>query len=52
MRYIAEETKLPLDRKDRTGATPLSVAAASGEKNIALYLISRGADVEVLCSCH
>ncbi len=47
---LVEEAGVPLESKDRSGATPVSVAAAAGEKNIALFLISKGADVEVSMS--
>lgn len=47
VQYLVEEARASLESKDRMGATPLSVAAAAGEKNIALFLISKGADVEV-----
>ena len=47
VQILVEEAGMPLESKDRSGATPLSVAAAAGEKNIALFLISKHADVEV-----
>ena len=47
VRYLVEEARMSLESKDGMGATPISVAAASGEKDIALYLITVGADVEV-----
>jgi len=46
-KFLVEGSGAPLEAKDRLGATPLFVAAATAEKDIALYLISRGADVEV-----
>ena len=47
VRVLVEELKAPKEARDNNGATPLFVAAASGEKDIALYLISQGANVEV-----
>ena len=47
MRFLVEEAHAPLEARDNAGETPLFVAAASGEKDIAIYLISKGADVEV-----
>ena len=41
-------TLSPLSSKDVEGSTPLYVAADCGETSAALYLISKGADVEVL----
>lgn len=38
---------MSLETRDQTGASVLSVAAASGEKDIVLYLISKGSNVEV-----
>ena len=47
MKYLVEEAHAPLEARDNAGETPLFVAAASAEKAVALYLISKGADVEV-----
>lgn len=47
VKYLVEEAHAPLEARDNAGETPLFVAAASGEKATALYLISKGADVEV-----
>jgi ankyrin repeat protein len=51
VRLLVEEGNAPLDARDGQGGTPLYVAAATGQQAIALYLLSKGADVEVLpCS--
>lgn len=47
VKFLVEEAKSPLEVRDSSGFTPLCVAAASGNKEIALYLITKGADVEV-----
>jgi ankyrin repeat protein len=47
VKFLVGEAKAGLEAKDRSGATPLFVAASTAEKDIALYLISQGADVEV-----
>lgn len=41
-----EEGNATVDARDGQGGTPLYVAAASGHQAIALYLLSKGADVE------
>ena len=48
VKFLVEGAGAALEARDRSGATPLCVSAAAGEKDIALYLISRGADVEVI----
>ena len=47
VRVLVKEFHAQLEAKDNEGATPLFVAAASGEKDTALFLIMEGADVEV-----
>ena len=47
VRRLVEQGKANLEARDRMGATPLFVAASCGEKDVALYLISKGANVEV-----
>ena len=46
-RVLVEEGRARVDAKDGQGATPLYVAAAAGNQPAALYLLSKGADVEV-----
>ncbi len=47
MRALVEVGKAQLEAKDGQGGTPLYVATATGQQTIALYLLSKGADVEV-----
>ena len=47
VQVLVEEGNAKVDSKDKTGATPLFVAVSCREANIAIYLASRGADVEV-----
>jgi len=44
---LVEEGRAKIDSHDKTGATPLLVAVSCGESNIAIYLASKGADLEV-----
>jgi ankyrin repeat protein len=44
---LVEEGKARIDAKDAQGSTPLLVAVVCDQGNIALYLASKGADVEV-----
>lgn len=47
VRALVEEGKAPIEATDGLGGTPLYVAAATGNQTIALYLLSKGANVEV-----
>jgi ankyrin repeat protein len=47
VQVLVEEGNAKVDAKDKTGATPLFVAVSCSQANIAIYLASRGADVEV-----
>ena len=49
MRALAGEGGARVDARDGQGATPLYVAAATGHQAAALFLLGRGADVEVRC---
>ena len=40
--------RTPVDIRDAQGATPLYVAASTDQQQICLYLMSKGANVEVL----
>lgn len=44
---LVEEGKARIDARDAQGSTPLLVAVVCDQGNIALYLASKGADVEV-----
>jgi ankyrin repeat protein len=50
-KVLVEEGRARVDAKDGQGATPLYVAAATGNQPAALYLLSKGADVEVGLRC-
>lgn len=47
LRVLIEEGHAKVDARNKEGATPLLLAAQSGCQPAALYLASRGADVEV-----
>jgi ankyrin repeat protein len=47
VRVLVEEGKARIDARDTQGSTPLLVAVVCDQGNIALYLASKGADVEV-----
>lgn len=49
VRILIEEGKARVDAKDGMGGTPLYVAASTGQQAIAVYLLSKGADVEARC---
>jgi len=44
---LIEKGKTPLEIRDNLGATPLYVAASTDQQQICLYLLSKGANVEV-----
>lgn len=50
MKALIEMGKTPLEVKDGQGATPLYVAASTDQQQICLYLLSKGANVEVLAA--
>lgn len=47
LRVLIEEGRSKVDARNKEGSTPLLLAAESGCQPAALYLASRGADVEV-----
>ena len=47
VKALVEAGKTPLGIRDKQGATPLYVAASTDQQQICLYLLSKGADVEV-----
>ena len=47
VRALVETGRTPLEIRDGQGATPLYVAASTDQQQICLYLLSKGADVEV-----
>ena len=51
MKVLVEEGKARIDAKDGQGGTPLYVAAATGNQAAALFLLGKGADVEVRQCC-
>lgn len=49
MKVLVDEGAARVDARDGQGATPLYVAASTGHQAAALFLLSRGADVEARC---
>ena len=47
MKALIEVGKTPLEIRDGQGGTPLYVAASMDQQQVCLYLLSKGADVEV-----
>ena len=47
MKALVQTGRTPLEIRDGQGATPLYVAASTDQQQICLYLLSKGADVEV-----
>ena len=47
MKALIEAGKTPLEIRNGQGATPLYVAASTDQQQVCLYLLSKGADVEV-----
>ena len=48
MKALVEIGRTPVEIRDGQGATPLYVAASTDQQQICLYLMSKGANVEVL----
>ena len=44
MRYLVEELRADVNQRDQNGYTPLHHAAARGDNEMILYLVSKGAD--------
>lgn len=42
-----EEARVAVDPRDAQGATPLLLAVQRGAQAVALYLVSKGGDLEV-----
>ena len=48
MRYLVEELHADVNARDVNGFTPLHHAAARGDNEMILYLVSKGADVRAV----
>jgi uncharacterized protein len=48
MKYLVEELGANVNERDLTGYTPLHHAAARGDNEMILYLVSKGADVKAV----
>jgi uncharacterized protein len=48
MKYLVEELGADVNARDNDGYTPLHHAAARGDKQMILYLVSKGADVKAV----
>ena len=48
MKALVEMGRTPVEIRDGQGATSLYVAASTDQQQICLYLMSKGANVEVL----
>ncbi len=47
IKLLIERAKVPVDPRDSTGATPLLLAVQRGAQAAVIYLVSKGADMEV-----
>lgn len=52
MKALVGIGRTPVEIRDGQGATPLYVAASTDQQQICLYLMSKGANVEVLTHCN
>ncbi len=48
MKYLVEELHADVNMRDNDGYTPLHHAAARGDNEMILYLVSKGADVKAV----
>jgi ankyrin repeat protein len=48
VRFLVEEVGIDVNLRDENGYTPLHHAAARGDDELILYLVSKGADVTVV----
>ena len=48
MKYLVEELHADVNARDMNGYTPLHHAAARGDNEMILYLVSKGADVKAV----
>jgi len=48
LKYLIEELHHDVNKRDLTGYTPLHHAAARGDNEMILYLVSKGADVKAV----
>jgi ankyrin repeat protein len=48
VKFLIEELKVDVNLRDANGYTPLHHAAARGDNELILYLVSKGADVKAV----